>query len=219
MTNTQNIIDNYLIGNKQPKLQIGCGNNAVDGWLNTDINPINQSIAFLDARKEFPFKDNTFSYIYSEHIFEHLKFSESCNMISECFRTLKPNGIIRLAIPHVDFLFKLYQNPDLPIHKEYIKWAIESFCKDITTVLSNDDHLEVYVINNFYRDWGHKVLHNFDSLKKLLEKFNFSAIQKKEVGKSDFEDLSDMEMHGEFIPLKFNILETLVVEAKKHEIM
>ena len=114
---------------------------------------------------------------------------------------------------------KLYQNPDLPIHKEYIKWAIESFCKDITTVLSNDDHLEVYVINNFYRDWGHKVLHNFDSLKKLLEKFNFSDIQKKEVGKSDFEDLSNLEMHGEFIPRKFNILETLVLEAKKHEIM
>jgi predicted SAM-dependent methyltransferase len=209
------IIDNYLKSCKQPKLQIGCGHKLAEGWLNTDLTPLYPGVAFLDASKKFPFKDNSFDFIFSEHTFEHLKFRDSCNMISECYRVLKPNGVLRLAMPHADFLFKLYQDPELSIHKDYTHWAINKFCGDVVHLLSNNYHPEVYVINNFYRDWGHQMIHKYDSLEKLLQKFNFSNIKRKEVGVSDFEELSNMEKHGEVTSNEFNKLETLVIEAKK----
>lgn len=214
---SKTIMNDYLNNTKQPKLQIGCGDNLIKDWLNTDINPISNEVALLDASKEFPFKDNTFDFIFSEHIFEHLKFNDSCNMLSECFRVLKPNGVIRLAIPHVDFLFKIYQNPELQIHKEYVKWATEKFCKDTATFFNNDknSYSEIYVINNFYRDWGHQVLHNYSSLKTLLQKLSFSNIKQKEIGISNHKELCNMEKHGDVIPKQFNTLETLVIEAEK----
>ena len=208
------IIGKYLSNNKQPKLQIGCGTYTVEGWLNTDLNPCSDKVALLDASKKFPFNDNTFDFIFSEHIFEHLKFNDSCNMLSECFRVLKPNGIMRLATPTIEFLFEIYKNPELPLHEEYVKWVIGSINKDVANLFSYDFH-EIYVINNFYRDWGHQFLHNYDSLSELLKKFNFSNIQKREIGVSDFVEFSDMEKHGDVISDKFNKLETLVIEAKK----
>lgn len=141
---------------------------------------MSDEIALLDASKKFPFKEKTFDFIFSEHVFEHLKFNDSCNMLSECFRVLKPNGVLRIAIPHVDFLFEIYQNPELQVHKEYVKWATERFCKDVAVFFNKDEekYSEIYVINNFYRDWGHQVLHNYDSLEKVLLKLNFSNIKR-----------------------------------------
>jgi len=212
---SQKIINNYLAHNQRPKLQIGCGCNPAEGWLNTDLHPISKEIAFLDAGKPFPLEDNVFEFICSEHVFEHLKFRESCNFLSECYRVLKPGGVLRIALPHVDFLFGLRQNPDLPIHREYVKWATESFCKDVASVFPPAEFSEIYVINNFFRDWGHQVLHGYDSLSKLIATFDFHEIQRKESGKSDHEELVRMENHGNMIPEHFNKLETLVVEATK----
>jgi predicted SAM-dependent methyltransferase len=216
LDNSTKVSESYLSNNQHPKLQIGSGINEVDGWLNTDLFPPSDQVAFLDASKRFPFEDNTFDFIFSEHIFEHLKFKESCNMISECFRILKPNGVMRLAIPSADFLFEMQQNPELPIHKEYIKWATDSFCTDVLEVFGSEmEYSEIYVINNFYRNWGHQVLHNYESLERLLLKLKFSSVQKREIGSSEIKEFCDMEHHGGIIPEKFNQLETIVIEAKK----
>ena len=212
------IISEYISTHKNPKLQIGCGCNPIEGWLNTDLVPIKSDvcpIAFLDAGKQFPFESNSFEYVYSEHIFEHLSFSQSWNMLSECHRILTINGVIRIAIPHIDFLFALYEDPEFPIHKKYTEWAMESFCEEAKNNLGVDKLSKIYVINNFFRNWGHQIIHNFDSLKQLLEKHDFSDIQRKEIGLSDIDELKGIENHGEGFSEEFNKLETLVVEAKK----
>ena len=71
------------------------------------------------------------------------------------------------------------------------------------------------MINNFYRDWGHEILHNYASLEKLLLKLKFSSVDRKEIGVSDFQEICNMEKHGTIIPERLNKLETIVVEAKK----
>lgn len=214
-TENHHLIDEYLSANENPKLQIGCGYNLVDGWLNSDLVPSSDQVAALDASIEFPFNSNSFDFVYSEHILEHLDFKASCNMISESYRVLKPRGSIRIAIPHAGFLIDIYQNPTDPIHKEYIAWAMDLFCKDVVETVGSTDHNEIYVLNNFYRNWGHKVIHNFGSLKQLLETFGFSEVKQMEVSVSGFKEFENMERHGDIIPEKFNKLETLVVEARK----
>jgi hypothetical protein len=62
----------YLKSNQVKKLQIGAGPIALPGWLGTDLRPTSERVAFLDATRPFPFDDNTFDYIHSEHMIEHI---------------------------------------------------------------------------------------------------------------------------------------------------
>lgn len=210
------IIKNYFNSTLTTKLQIGCGNNILPTWLNTDLSPASAHIMFLDVSKPFPFENNSFDFIFSEHTFEHLSFSEAQNMISECYRVLKPNGVIRLATPNIEFLFNLYQKPQSKIHTEYIEWSIAQFCPIIHNFYSGkNNNLSIYTINNFFKDWGHQIIHSYESLHDLLQELNFSNITKEEINKSKYKELSNLEKHGSIIPQKFNLLETLVIEAHK----
>ena len=147
------IFKEYLSKNGESKLQIGCGKNALEGWLNTDLTYKKNEIAYLDAGKLFPLPNDTFDYIYSEHIFEHLTFTQGLNMLSECYRVLNPGGHLRLATPDFDFLMDLYNEPEKEIHKKYIKWSTNKFIPEISNNLDEKDYLPSFVVNNFFRDW------------------------------------------------------------------
>lgn len=214
---TANAVSGYLKGEGPKKLQIGCGYNPAEGWFNTDLEPTSNEIFYMDASLPYQIEDNSFDFIFSEHIFEHLTFEQECNMIRECQRILKPGGVMRMAIPHAGFLFNLYQNPEIPVHKNYVNWAMNNNyeCKKVLDVVGGVENTAVYVINNFYRDWGHEVLHDYASISGLLTKLNFREVKKKEVGESDYPELKGIEKHGGIIAPEFNLLETLVVEAVK----
>ncbi len=208
---------NEVKTNKINKLQIGCGHNLLEGWINTDLNPINNNVIKLDASKAYPFQDATFDFIYSEHIFEHLTFEQSVEMLKECKRVLKPYGVMRIAIPHQDFLFNILSEPKKDLHHRYCLWSAQRYCKNVYDFFENGrmDEMHIYVVNNFYRDWGHQVIHSHKSLNSLLETIGFIDIQKKEIGDSEFSELRGIEKHGNIIPKEFNKLETLVLEFKK----
>ena len=121
-----------------------------------------------------------------------------------------------MAIPYFDFLLDLYRNPDGSVNKEYIAYSMENFVPGIKNILGDTVSAHIYVINNFYRDWGHEVIHDFDSLRELVEKFNFNSVEREEVGKSDFELLQNIEGHARtHYPIEFYNNQTLVIEAKK----
>lgn len=56
------------------KLNLGCGAFPRKEFINIDIDPKAPADIRLDTRKPLPFKDNTVSYIYSEHFFEHIDY-------------------------------------------------------------------------------------------------------------------------------------------------
>jgi len=58
----------------------------MSGWLNSDIEPKLKGILYLDATQDFPIEDNSFDYIFSEHMIEHITYNDAKRMISECFR-------------------------------------------------------------------------------------------------------------------------------------
>lgn len=209
------IIYKYLKANGIKKLQIGCGNNILLGWLNTDLIYEKNKVAYLDAGMQFPLPDKGFDYIFSEHIFEHLTFTQGLNMVKECFRVLKPGGRLRLATPDLDFLIKLYNDPDKKPHKEYIKWSTNLHLQEISKQYDEDEYSAAFVVNNFFRDWDHEVIYNYEGLELVLKKAGFANITRQEVGKSDIQVFGQLEKHGEIIPEEFNEMETVVVEAKK----
>src|SRR3989344_4122016 len=59
------------------KLNIGCGPNLKQGWINIDFRP--DSDLGLDLRENLPFDDNCCDLIYSEHFMEHIDFPDDTN--------------------------------------------------------------------------------------------------------------------------------------------
>lgn len=210
------LIYNYIKKNEVRKMQIGCGSNILEGWLNTDLNDSNE-IAFLDAGDKFPILDETFDYIYSEHLFEHLKVEQQVNMFEESYRILKKRGVMRIATPSLEFLFKLYANPNAIENKQYVNWAVENIpnLKVVKNSVINIEEYHCYVINNFFKAWGHQMIHNYSSIEKLALQIGYSQVRFCNVGESEHPSLQKIEKHGTMIPENINLIETMVIEIIK----
>ena len=207
----------YLQTTDAPKLHIGCGPFVMDDWLNVDIQCHRPDIRYMDAGKPYPFPDHSFDYIYSEHLFEHLSVEEQTVMLQECYRILKPGGRMRLAMPNLHFLMELYLYPDKECNRKYLAWSYRLFGMKQGVPEVAEKNYPTYVINNFFRLWGHQFIHTPESLKELAEGIGFHGIRSYSIGKSDTSALQGLERHGQNIPAWANELETFVMEMEKPE--
>ena len=76
-------------------------------------------------------------------------------------------------------------------------------------------NLDVYVIINYFRDWGHQLFHNKSSLKSLLQYTGFQVLGFEKVRESSDPLLTGLENHGAMITETYNEYETMIVEAVK----
>jgi len=204
------LIDLYLRSDSEKKLHIGSGHNKLSGWLNSDIDPIRNTI-ILDATHKFPFEANTLDYIYSEHSFEHLPFNGGQSMLKECYRVLKPGGTLRLATPDVRFLFDLYHDDRTPLQNDYIEWTSSAFLGE------RCPHTALGVINNYVRDWGHTFIYDEETLHASLKAAGFEDIVPAKIAESERQSLRGLENRSPVPePSRFYALETIIFEATKH---
>ena len=56
-------------------------------------------IRHADAARRIPHAGGTVDAVYSSHMLEHLDRGEAWSFLAECRRVLKPDGILRLAVP------------------------------------------------------------------------------------------------------------------------
>jgi len=76
------------------KLNVGCGENKLEGWENNDLD--------LDLRQVLPYDNNTFAFILAEHVCEHLSAPDCLRFFDEAHRVLEPGGILRVCVPQID---------------------------------------------------------------------------------------------------------------------
>jgi predicted SAM-dependent methyltransferase len=141
---------------------------------------------------------------------EHMRYQDAVNMLEECYRILKRPGKIRISTPDLAFLVQLYRTDKSPLEQEYIAWANRSFVKD-----APDDN-EVFVINNFMRDWGHTFIYDENTLTAAMAGAGFTNISKCHLRYSKDDAMCNLE-NLERIPVKFLELETITLEGTKTE--
>lgn len=197
----------YLRQDGPKKLHLGCGQNAIEGWLNTDYYPRRAGIMHLDATKAFPLPAESFDYIFSEHMIEHINYHDGMSMLKESWRVLKPGGKIRISTPDLKFLIELYSEPKTQLQNDYIAWATENFTKTA-------EKLDTIVINNFVRDWGHQFIYDPKTLTRSLEKAGFVEIESFGINQSNDRSLTDLE-NASRMPPGFLQLESFTLEATK----
>ena len=197
----------YVSQSKVRKLHLGCGWNLLPGWLNMDYFPESRNALYHDARRRFFFVNETFNYIFSEHMIEHMSFLDGSNMLSECHRILKKGGKLRISTPDLAFLVGLYHDKS-SLQREYVAWSNRTFLDG-----APEDN-EVFLINNFMRDWGHTFIYDEDTLKTAMLNAGFTDITKCDLRHSSDDALCDLENLGR-IPTRFLELETMTFEATK----
>jgi predicted SAM-dependent methyltransferase len=100
---------------KLPYLNLGCGITWHPDWTNVDFVSTGEGIMAHNLLKGIPFKDESFEVVYHSHVLEHMPKTYAEDFIRECYRVLKPGGMIRVVIPDLE-----------QIALNYIKYLNES---------------------------------------------------------------------------------------------
>jgi SAM-dependent methyltransferase len=116
-------------------LNIGCGPNGLNHWLNFDwgILPLLSklprarrllirlgalpqgydlawaSLKLVDIRKQFPLADGSVKFIYCSHVIEHFERWEALHILREGRRCLRDDGALRLVVPDIPKMIACYQ--------------------------------------------------------------------------------------------------------------
>jgi len=56
-------------------------------------------VSYMNLLKGIRFPDASVSCIYSGELWEHFEYDDAVRVTKECFRVLKPNGVLRLCVP------------------------------------------------------------------------------------------------------------------------
>jgi len=198
----------YFAQSTAPKLNIKCDGRVLTGWLNTDYNPELPMVMHLDVKQHFPFEEETFDYIFSEHMIEHISYWDGVKMLKECFRVLKRSGKIRISTPDLAFLIDLTRPERSDVQRAYIKWAANAF------IPGAPDDNEVFVINNFVRNWGHTFIYDENTLRGAMTSAGFKTITKFDLLESDDAALRNLE-NEKHLPSNFLRLESFTLEGTK----
>lgn len=89
-------------------LNLGCGALFHADWVNVDIKSRDPQVIEHDLQTPLPFDDNTFQAVYHSHVLEHLSRSQAPIFLQECVRVLAPGGVLRVAVPDLENIARLY---------------------------------------------------------------------------------------------------------------
>jgi SAM-dependent methyltransferase len=145
-------------------------------------------LRYLNVIKRFPFQDGSISHIYSSQMLEHLRKEDAMRCLKECYRVLKPGGVLRIHVPDLDGMIRDYDTNDPD------SWLHEVFA--------------LYSKGDKNRHWWH---YNELSLRQRLLSIGFKECYRSAIGQGRCKDVEPFEMKhafGERVPV-------LIMEAVK----
>lgn len=163
---------------------LGCGYRLIKNYVNADFFQFNKVRTVLkkpklkgnldweiDLRYKINCKDNFFSGIFAEHVFEHLTIFHGLQALKELRRILKKGGILRISVPDL---------------KKYIDF----YCrKKVDKKFNNWNGLRSEALWSLNHNFGHHSVYDFDLLRDLLQRAGFKKIKKKNFNQTDDEKL------------------------------
>ena len=150
------------------KLHLGCGKVHIPGFVNIDQYDNDSVNVVDDVKKLSKFQSNSVDLIYAAHVLEHFTRWEYKDVLRRWKELLKPNGILRIAVPDFEV-----------ISKYYIK------TKDINTIKGTLYGHQDYVGNYHYWCW------DFIAMKNDLESVGFKDIKRYDWRNTDHSHIDD----------------------------
>jgi len=85
------------------KLNLGCGFDKRQGWINADSFAACEPDILLDIeQEEWPFEDGRFDHVLLKHVIEHVgkEFDVFARIMRNLHRILAPGGLLEIHVPH-----------------------------------------------------------------------------------------------------------------------
>jgi predicted SAM-dependent methyltransferase len=177
------------------RLNLACGPNRKEGWINIDLT--DGADLQLDLRERLPFPDDSVEVIYSEHFFEHLNYpsfadsnafaglelsgyqSEVLFFLRESYRVLVPGGLFSVGVPAAEQTLIAYANRDEQAFEAPRRIHWHPACCD--TYMHQVNYL-------FRQGHEHKYAYDGETLARILQRAGFV-----EVNRRDFDPSLDSE--------------------------
>jgi len=144
------------------KLNLGCGGDVREGYLNIDVRKTHPKVLLLDLEKEMltSFPDGSVEEILARDFLEHLSWRVVEAFLRDCHRVLKAGGRMYIQVPDLEAIArKVILNPHFE-RGEPEGWRAVSYW--------------VYGAQD-YPENAHKAGFTIPTLKKLLESIGFKV--------------------------------------------
>lgn len=133
-----------------------------------------RKVRYLDLTKNLPYPKNTFKYVFSSHVFEHLPRATLARLLREVHRVLQPGGTMRVSVPDLTIMVNSYQEEDG-----------DAFVKAI---------FEIDQANTKNR---HHWMYNEQSMRALLSEASFANITRCQYRQGKCPDLDSLDNRPE----------------------
>lgn len=141
-----------------------------DERLNEHKSGIFKKVNYLNVSKPWPYASNSFEAIYSSHVLEHLPLRAAKQCLSEGYRCLRDEGVIRISVPDLDALIHEYDS------SRSMDWAINFF-----------------EANERSEKNMHHFMYNFESLESLLKSVGFSKVSRQDYRQGACPDVEKLD--------------------------
>ena len=89
-------------------LNLGCGGRFHPQWTNIDFVSKDKRVISHDLNQGIPFAEGLFDVVYCSHLLEHFPKDKAGGFLKECYRVLKPGGILRVVVPDLEQIARDY---------------------------------------------------------------------------------------------------------------
>lgn len=104
--------DAEIVPMEGPRLNIGCGWDYREGWVNVDMHERHNPDVVADATRLVAFEDDHFAYVLAQDILEHVHRDRVMTALGEWNRVLLLDGLLEVRTTDVIAIATLMQHPD-----------------------------------------------------------------------------------------------------------
>lgn len=162
--------------NRKNYINLGSGAIRINGLINIDFFATSGIDYGADLRYPLKIEGETVDGIFTEHTLEHLVYQDVDKIINECYRILKPNGVIRIVLPDLSLFIRNYceENSDW-----FDKWEKLIFIDSSDPERARRRLLtKLQAISFVTQEYGHQSAWDFATLEAYLAKSGFREISR-----------------------------------------
>lgn len=144
------------------KLNFGCGDHILEGWLNVD-DWDRPGLDYLhDLRLPLPLAESSCKLIFAEHVLEHIDLQFRMRVLRELHRLLEPGGTLRIVGPDCEAFSRAYVNRDMAFFATAVPGADSPAA----------------AINDIQHNHFHRFVDDYESFAKALKEAGFATVVK-----------------------------------------
>jgi predicted SAM-dependent methyltransferase len=181
---------------KKTLLNVGCGKKFHNNWLNVDIAPTEPEVTPMDLTRKWKIEDNSMDCVYHSHVLEHVPKEAVKGFVSECYRVLKPGGVIRVVAPDLEV-----------IARNYIKFLESNLEKEDEETKANYHWTLLEMYDQTTRNQSGGDMHGYLSQKNMINR-DFVVSRTSEINKFSGDDKSAKtlgEKINKFRKMRFSV--------------